>query len=64
MNHDLGLLGMKLDTCKFWLELDMVKWHKIGIHVKRHKLNICKFGTNQAHVKFTCNLELGHMLIM
>ena len=42
----------------------MVKWHKIGIHVKRHKWNICKFGRNWAYVKLTCNLELGHMLII
>ena len=41
-----------------------VNWHKIGIHVKRHELNICKFGMNWAYGKQTCNLELGHMLVM
>ena len=65
--------GMKLDLCKMariliyvnGMKLDIwVNWHKISIHVKRHELNIRKFGINWAYVKLTCNLELGHMLIM
>ena len=47
---------MKLGIC--------VNWEKIGIHVKWHELNICKFGMNWTYVKLTCNLGLGHMLIM
>ena len=65
--------GMKLDLCKMariliyvnGMKLGIcVNWYKICIHVKWRELNICKFGMNWAYVKLTCNLELGHMLIM